>query len=672
MLTLGLSGTLGADRRDLFAGLPDYFFHDAAACLVQDGRLIAAVEEERFNRIKKTNKFPINAIRYCLSAGDVDMADIDGIGYYFGQQFTDLGLNSLYLTDSTQPLHYSTALLHDQWSALGGEVPLPPVVHVDHHESHALSSFVRSGFNSALVVVLDARGDNESGTVYSADAAGLTVLCKYSLGDSLGTFYESATHPIGYRFGDEYKLMGLAPYGDPSVYMEHFNELYSLLENGRYTIHQTIPDFDPVGSHLFTKGIRPRRAGEPFSQQDMDVAASTQSALEDIVMHILTHWQTTTGHQALCFSGGIAHNSTLNGRILESALFDKVFVHPASHDAGAAEGAALGAAIHLGAHPAPQPQLESAALGPDPSDVAQELARWAPLVTSHQVDDPASHAAKLVAGGEVIGWVQGRSEFGPRALGNRSILADARPQENKDRVNAMIKSREAYRPFAPIVTAQHAHEYFVLPETEANYSFMSFVLPVRERHRQTLGAVTHVDGTARVQVVQPNDEGRLHELLGHYAEHTGVPVLLNTSFNNNAEPIVQTALDAVTTFLTTGLDALIINDWVVRKTSESVPSSLHHLAITLRPQAFLSKQVNPTSDVPQTSYRIDSNYFAGDSREISRDLYSLIEHSGPRVTLAAAADAANVDLTARLRDELFRLWQSRLVAATPTSTCEVT
>lgn len=670
MLTLGLSGTLGADHQDLFAGLPDYFFHDATACLVRDGELIAAVEEERFNRIKKTNKFPINAIRYCLSAADADLADLDGIGYYFGQQFTDLGLNSLYLADSTQPLHYSTALLHDRWSDLGGGGDMPPVIHIDHHESHALSSYVRSGFDSALVVVLDARGDNESGTVYSADADGLTALCTYSLDDSLGTFYESATHPIGYRFGDEYKLMGLAPYGDPSVYTKHFHDQYSLLDDGRYAIHQTLTDFDPVGSHLFTKGIHPRRAGDPFSRQDMNVAAATQLALEEIVMHILTYWQKSTGHQALCFTGGIAHNSTLNGRILESGLFERVFVHPASHDAGAAEGAALGAAIHLGAHPTPQPQLKSAALGPEPSDVAGELARWTPLVTCHQVGDPAFHAAGLVARGEVIGWVQGRSEFGPRALGNRSIIADARPRENKNRVNAMIKSREAYRPFAPIVTAQHAHEYFIIPDTEANYSFMSYVLPVKERHRQTLGAVTHVDGTARVQVVQPNDEGHLHELLCHYAEHTGVPVLLNTSFNNNAEPIVQSVFDAVTTFLTTGLDALVVNDWVVRKSNESVSSSLHHLAITLRPQSFLSKQVHPTTEGRQTSYRIDSSYFAGDSREISRELYSLLENSGPGIALPAAAATAKADLNSHLRDEIFSLWQSRLIVAAPPSPCE--
>jgi carbamoyltransferase len=347
---------------------------------------------------------------------------------------------------------------------------------------------------------------------------------------SLGVLYLEAIKYIGYASFDEYKVMGLAPYGDPERFLGLLRTSYALLPDGKYDLA-----LDRIDATL-KPAVERRAKGAPITQAHMDLAAGLQSALEEIVLHVLRHHQRASGHRRLCLAGGVAHNCTMNGKIARSGMFEEIFVQPAAHDAGCALGAALAVSVPDGAAPRPR-RLSSVYWGRDVGDdraIRAELDRWSPWLTVERSADVARTAASLIAGGAVIGWVQGRSEFGPRALGHRSILADPRPAENKDRINRMVKKREAYRPFAPSVLEERAHEFFVLPQAASTLGFMVIVLEVREDRRELLGAITHVDGTARVQTVSRAASPRYWDVIHAFGELTGVPVLLNTSFNNNA------------------------------------------------------------------------------------------------------------------------------------------
>jgi decarbamoylnovobiocin carbamoyltransferase/7-O-carbamoyltransferase len=396
------------------------------------------------------------------------------------------------------------------------------------------------------------------------------------------------------------------------------------------------------------------------TQEHKDFAAGLQETLETLAMHVLTHWARQTGATRLCFTGGVAHNSSLNGVILRSGLFDEVFVHPSSHDAGAAEGAAIAAAHRLGEPHTRVGRLPSASLGPDlgtADEVERELRAWSGIVDVERAADVVGATAELLAGGAVIGWAHGRSEFGPRALGNRSILADARPAENRDRINAMVKKREGFRPFAPAVTPDAAATYFDLTDTEADHGFMSFVVRVHEDRRAELGAVTHVDGTARVQVVSPGANARFHELITRFGELTGTPVVLNTSFNNNAEPIVQSVHDVLTSYLTTDIDVLVVEDFLVRR-REPVARVLDDLVLTLRPITRLRQDWRPGDDVRGEVYL---DYSFGPSEKVSPTVFNLLAAADGTSTVAALAGK----LTDEVRDELFALWQRRFFALAP-------
>ncbi|MEV4567564.1 carbamoyltransferase C-terminal domain-containing protein [Nonomuraea sp. NPDC049419] len=639
----------------------DDFFHDAAACLIRDGKTIAAVEEERFNRIKKTTKFPTEAIRACLDLAGVTPSQIDAVGHYFQEIFVDRALHELYLQHPEAPIRYSRELITDHLGAeFGIELPAERLVYAEHHVSHAASCFLRSGMKDALVVVMDGRGEMHSTTVFRGGRGGLEPLATYGIDKSLGQFYEAATHLLGYRMGDEYKVMGLAPYGDANVHRDIFDSLYTLRSGGDFELR-------PITGAFFVNGFVPRRKGQDFTREHMDFAAGVQRTLERIAMHVLGYWADYTGLTKLCFVGGVAHNSSLNGVILRSGKFDEVFIHPAAHDAGAAEGAALAAATQLGEAPARRSRLFSASLGPalgDHEDVQRELASWGDLVLCERPADIVECAAELLAGGAVLGWAQGRSEFGPRALGNRSILADARPGENKHRINSMVKKREGYRPFAPVVTEEAADTYFELPPTRANYDFMSFVVQVREERRTELGAVTHVDGSARLQIVTQQANERFHRLVQRFGELTGTPVLLNTSFNNNAEPIVQTVQDAVTCFLTTELDYLVIEDFLIRRRWGHW-LGLDGLVPRHRPVTRLAKRVRTTpAGHRDVVHEISLDYTNGPRAEISPAAFAVLEAADGKRTLESLAGDAGV--SDDLRKELHLLWQGRFFVLAPT------
>ncbi|MDX6740242.1 carbamoyltransferase [Actinocorallia sp. A-T 12471] len=664
MLTLGLSGNFSPEDRDLVPQLHWGEFHDAAACLIEDGVLLAAAEEERFNRIKKTTKFPANAIRACLELAGRSVREIDAVGYYFTEKFVDDSLNHLYLQHRQTPTRYSRELISGWFEEQYGTGLRADELHfAPHHTTHGTSAYARSGMNEALVFVVDGQGEEECVTVFFGKDGELKRLADYPLSKSLGYLYLYGTMQLGYGFGDEYKVMGLAPYGRPEVYRDVFESLYTLLPDGDYDFAPGGHGQNVLGPAFLTKGIPPRRADQPITQVHMDLAAGLQETLENIVLHILRHWVGATGVRNAVLSGGVAHNSSLNGRILRSGLFAEVYVHPASHDAGAAEGAALFAEQRLTASPLPRRRLSRADFGPDlgsPAEIERRLTAWSPCIHFEYVEDITTRAARLLADGHVIGWARGRSEFGPRALGHRSILADPRPADNQTRINKMIKSRESYRPFAPVVTAAAAPEYFEIPETAADYSFMSFVLPVREERREELGAVTHIDGTARLQIVDEETGGEYHRLVSAFGDLTGTPVLLNTSFNNNAEPIVQTVDDILTCYLTTDLDYVVIENFLIRRTS--TPPGIDHLTLRFPPMARLVQRGEPGQRAAESVvHEIHLDYVDGPGTAISPEMFDLLRQVDER----APVSAREARLTDALRAELLSLWRARLITLRP-------
>lgn len=666
MLVLGLNGNFSTEDEDLVPGMLEFFFHDASASLVRDGVLIAAVEEERLNRIKKTTKFPSNAIRSCLATVNVSPADIDAVGYYFREDHMDMVLNQLYTENPKTLIRYSRQLIEDRLrTEFGWELSGDRLVYIPHHIAHAMSSFVHSGMREALVAVLDGRGEEHSGTIFLAHGERLEILATHPVHKSLGTLYLSATQLLGYKFGDEYKVMGLAPYGNPDRYRENFDSLYSLRDKGDYELTPSIVGPNAVGPSFFGQKFLPRRKGESFTQQHMDFAAGLQEVVEKIALHILGYWAEFTGLTKLCFGGGVAHNSSLNGMILRSGMFDEVFVHPASHDSGAGEGAALAAEHQLSGAVFPRVRLRTAGLGPalgSESEIITKLDAWNALIEVVRPDDIVDHAVELVAEGAVLGWAHGRSEFGPRALGNRSIVADARPKENQTRINAMVKKRESFRPFAPVVTPEAASVYFEMPAARANYDFMSFVVRVRAERREELGAVTHIDGTARIQIIEPETNERFHRLVARFGEVTGTPVLLNTSFNNNAEPIVQSVEDVLTCFLTTELDYVVIEDFLVRRRPNFL-TAIDDLVLRFRPVTKITKRVGFRSSGERiVVHEIFLDYSTGPSCEVSPQVYALLEKVDGVSPLATFGGS----LSDALREELFRLWAERFFTLAPT------
>jgi predicted NodU family carbamoyl transferase len=658
MLVLGLSGAFGDEDVDLAPYMGNGFFHDAAACLIRDGELLAAVEEERFNRIKKTAKFPVNAIRACLATAGVAPAEIDAVGHFVTEEWFDELFKVVYVMNPEVPIRSSRELIN---GFLGGRLDFgladDRLVYAEHHVAHAMSSFIRSGFKEALVVVMDGRGEKHSTTIFHGKNGTLESLATYGVAKSLGLFYETSIQLLGYGQGDEYKVMGLAPYGNPETYREKFRNMYELQADGDFMLRRGV-----AGDFM------PRRKGEGFTQTHKDFAAALQEALETIAMHVVRHWARQTGLANLCFVGGVAHNSTLNGLILRSRQFQEVFIHPVSHDAGAAEGAALTAALQLGAAPVSQPRMRSASVGPrlgTTAEIEKEIASWGDLLEYERLASTVDTVAQLLADGAVLGWAQGRSEYGPRALGNRSILADARPADNKQRINSMVKKREAYRPFAPVVTAEAAQAYFELPETRANYDFMSFVVNVRQDKKAELGAVTHVDGSARLQIIDSLSNPKFHQLVSRFGELTGTPVLLNTSFNNNAEPIVQTVQDALTCFLTTELDYLVIEDFLIRRRPGG-SLALDGLAPRLRPVTRLVRRVRLTPAAGRSGF-VNEIYLDHPGRphaEITPAAYALLELAdGVRPLRSLAEDAGG--LNDELRRELHALWQQRFFVLRP-------
>jgi carbamoyltransferase len=639
--------------------------HDAAAVVLRDGELLAAIEEERLTRIKHTLAFPARAIRFCLESAGVGLERVDAIAAGISERFVDAWLLRRAVIDHV-PCELTA---RDQINALfrsefGIEVS-QKLRFCKHHLAHLYACWHSSGFREALCLCLDASGDGSSGIIAHVSPGGVKNLRYLSTQQSLGLFYLHCIGVLGYKLFDEYKVMGLAPYGDPSVFRPLFERTYRLEAEGRFTVcleQELLGVMKEAGG----RGLL-RRAGSAFERVHQDFAAALQEALERIVMHVAQHFQRVTGARDLCVAGGVAHNCSMNGRLLRSKLFDRVYVQPAAHDAGNALGAAI-AVLREADIPTGHRLMPHVHLGTDLSEPAVEecLQRWSGLVTLTRTANASEAAAELIAGGEVIGWVQGRSEFGPRALGNRSILADPRPSQNKQIINDMIKKREAYRPFAPSVLHERLRDYFELDPLMEAVPYMTIVLPVRQDKRALLGAVTHVDGTARVQSVERAVNPRYYALIEAFAARTGVPIVLNTSFNNNAEPIVDSADDAVVCLLTTGIGFLVIGDWVVKKIGRAAESPrLLELVPALADGCELV--CRGSGSLLETLIRLDAGRAIG-GREVrvSRDCARVLTGVPEGGSIAHRCRQLGVDADG-LAGELYGAWQSRVVTLMPQS-----
>ncbi len=555
----------------------NFHAHDSSAALMVDGRVVFAAAEERFTRIKKDKSFPRLAVQAALDHAGVRFADLEAIA--FGWNRPGLGpahtirqslLGRLPRSrgwTQAQLYHLASELRHRGGVAdlVGrfGPVPGDRLAFVDHHDAHAWSAYALSGFDEGLVLVVDGWGAWQSTTMYHARGGSLRRLRAIPYPNSLGVFYESFTDLLGFeRNNDEWKVMGLAAYGDPTYDLSEYLRVTDTgyAADGRRLSGRSYGDL----SYLVQR-FGPRRDPEKhISDDDRNLAASVQLATEEALFALVQEGVRLTGSRNLCLAGGVAMNSKANGKVLASGLIDGIFVQPAATDDGTALGAALAVHRQLG-RDVPRYELADVYLGPEVTDAQIDQAVAAYKLPAVRVADVAGVTARLLAAGHIVGWFQGRMEFGPRALGSRSILADARDPAMKDRVNECIKFREGWRPFAPSCLAERAGEYF-RPAHPSPFMILTF--DVRPDKRAVIPAVTHADNSARVQTVRRDVSPRYWELIAAFDRLTGVPVVMNTSFNLRGEPIVCTPKDAVRTFYSSGMDFLVLGDQVIAKNPE--------------------------------------------------------------------------------------------------------
>jgi carbamoyltransferase len=649
MKILGISGSLQLVHEN-----SDGDKHDAAAALIIDGKIVSAIEEERLNRIKHSDKFPVEAIKFVLSQAGIRFQDLDQICYY--------GLPN-YFFDKGEPVPLAGKIQEVTREAFGCEIDEKKLYFVHHHLAHAVSTYYMSGFERSLVLSIDGQGDDISGMVLNGEGKKLDVLNKYSIPNSLGIYYLNVIYMLGYKQFDEYKVMGLAPYGNPATYRDLFKSFYTLLPEGQYNI-----DLKKVKKlYLLT----PRRQkDEPFNQTHKDIAAALQESVEEIALHILTHYKKKYNHSRLCLAGGVAHNCSMNGKVLYSGLFEEIFVQPAAHDAGCALGAALYRYHEL--HPQePFSTLKHLYWGTPTGDndsILKTLTCWDDFLHYEKVDNITRKAAQLMAEGAVIGWMQGQSEFGPRALGNRTIAADPRPPENKDIINEMVKKREAYRPFAPSVLEEYVDEYFDLPIKTRQFPYMIFVVKVKEDKHKLLGAITHIDGTARIQTVSRETNPTYWQLIDEFRQITGVPIILNTSFNNNAEPIVDSANDAIVCFYTTKLNYLVIGDYLIKK--KEVPATAYLKLFLSLPRHNVLTLTNKyiSLNEPSKIYEIKDNIDDGYRSKLSPEVFHILNQADGKTTvgeLMQKSGATEDETKKKILSEIIDLWGKRFIRLNP-------
>jgi carbamoyltransferase len=581
------------------------FYHDSAACLLSDGEVIAAAQEERFTRRKGDDSFPAHAVAFCLGEGKIGLEDVDAVVFYDKPLLKFERILETYLTVAPRgfssflkagPLWLKEKLYTDRAirDALGGFEG--KVLYAEHHESHAASAFFPSPFDEAAVLTIDGVGEWATASIGFGKGSSLELLKELQWPDSLGLLYSAFTYHTGFRVNSgEYKVMGLAPYGRPKYVDAIYANLLDLREDGSFRLNQKYFNYlsgltmtSDAFSELF--GGPPRVPESPLTQREMDLARSVQDVCEEIVLRMARTAHEFTASRYLCMAGGVALNAVANGRVLRESPFERVWIQPASGDAGGALGAAMLAwhrHFEMPRSASPGDAMKAAHLGPSYSAevIEQQLEAAGAVFEKLTLDEMVLRCAELLASENVIGWFQGRMEFGPRALGARSILADPRSPRMQALINLKIKFREGFRPFAPSVLGDRAQEYF---ELGGESPYMLVVAPVREERRfpiaaddgerwgidllnvprSDIPAVTHLDYSARVQTVTAERTPLYHRLIAEFDRITRCPLVVNTSFNVRGEPIVCTPADAYRCFMRTHLDYLVIGEYLLAKSSQ--------------------------------------------------------------------------------------------------------
>jgi carbamoyltransferase len=564
---------------------------DASACLVQDGKLIGACEEERFNRVKHCAGLPHLAAKYCLQEGGIDMSDVDYIAVSknpwanFGNKLRYI-LSSALRDGALFKSRMSTvgrvrSIKQDLLDKLGHQGSCnAKVEHVEHHLAHMASAFFVSPFDQAALLSIDGFGDFVSTKIGIGKNKTIEALGQVCFPHSSGILYTATSQFIGFmKYGDEGKVMGLAPYGEPK-YLEQFRKIVRFEDDFRFKLNldyfhhhdgslqmswiEGSPTIGKIFSDKYSELFGPaRQPGSDLTQHHMDIAASLQAMLEEIYFRIARHLRKSTGLANLCVAGGVALNSVCNGKLVEQKVFDDFYFQAAAGDGGTA----LGAAFYVWNHTLGGGRnfiMDNAYTGPQFSDEAIERALKNNNIDGKRLEDNDlfKQTAELIADGNIIGWFQGRTEFGPRALGHRSIVVDPRRHDMKDILNSRIKQRESFRPFAPSILEEHTGEFF---ECDYPSPFMMKVYPVRKDQRDKVPAITHIDGTGRLQTVNQKSNPRYYGLIKAFHKKSGVPLVLNTSFNEN-EPIVNTPEEAINCYEKTKMDVLALGNYlVVRK-----------------------------------------------------------------------------------------------------------
>lgn len=594
------------------------FYHDSAACIVRDGKILAAAQEERFTRKKHDDRFPGNAVKYCLEFADLKLDELDAIAFYDKPLLKFERLLETYLSFAPRGVKsFITAMpvwlkekmfmkrvMHEELEKIGNyNRKKVKFLFPEHHLSHAASAFYPSPFEESAILTIDGVGEWATASICSGKAEEITIHRELTFPHSLGLLYSAFTYYLGFRVNSgEYKLMGLAPYGNPnSPLLDEYihkikTELIELNDDGSIYLNQDYFDYatglkmvkEKKWEKLF--GFPKREEEGELQQHEADLALAIQKVTEEVVLKMAKEAQRLTGSKNLCLAGGVALNCVANGVIQNEDIFDEIYIQPAAGDAGGAVGAAL-TAYHLFFEkeriPAQQDAMQGAYLGPDfhEFEILQQLKPYKPVFEKLEEDKLYPQVAEWLDEGKVVGWFRGRMEFGPRALGGRSILGDPRNPDMQKKLNLKIKYRESFRPFAPSVLAEDADEYF---ELKSDSPYMLLVQEVKEEHRKLLPknyhqlplreklayersefpAITHIDFSARIQTVHPETNPGYWKLIKAFKGLTGVGMVVNTSFNVRGEPIVCTPEDAYRCFMNTEMDYLVMEDYVFEKTAQ--------------------------------------------------------------------------------------------------------
>lgn len=590
------------------------YYHDSAATLISDDTIIAAAQEERFTRIKQDSSFPVNAVRYCLKTADITMEQIDQVVFYddpsvkfqrIKKTYVDFFPKSIPFIFKSLPIwltnkrHWKENLIKEFKEHFNIVLPAGKIANTLHHRSHAASAFFPSPFDDAAVLVLDGVGEFDTTSLWVGEGNQLTKIDSIEFPHSLGLLYSAITYYTGFKVNSgEYKVMGLAPYGEPKYAELIKQHLINIHENGTFTLNMKYFDF-PTGDHMTNEHFNklfnrePRMPESQLTQFEMDMARSIQDVTEEVMIKLAKWALDRTGKKNLCLAGGVALNCVGNGKILQEKIYDNIWIQPAAGDAGGSLGAALDYYYHTLGNKRTIDNtrldgMEGSYLGPEFSD--EEIEEYlssvgAKYVKYQNFQELADAVSDEILNDKVIGWHQGRMEFGPRALGNRSIIGNPKSTAMQSVMNLKIKYRESFRPFAPSVLAEKVREWF---DIDADSPYMLLVAPVKESKRIPMTAeeeklfgieklniprseipsVTHIDYSARIQTVHESTNPRYYNLIKQCEAKSGCPILINTSFNVRGEPIVCTPEDSYKCFMRTEMDVLVIGDYVMHKAQQ--------------------------------------------------------------------------------------------------------